>query len=196
RIDDDVRTAVLDVDRHDVEPARPVVQVVAREVVDGHLRDATLFPRCNGGRATAAFVAVTGVYFDEDDRFFVMGDDVDFAESGAITARENCVPAAFEFRAGEVFAHFSEGLPLVVFHDPNGSHVQGQINSKIPTPNSQNRPREVRVVSWECELGVRGWALGALVLAARLNVDETELRSFSARLHRDDVLRSAERRVV
>ncbi len=61
---------------------------------------------------------------------------------------------------------------------------RAKINSRSPTSNSLNV-----LATWE--LGVRKWEVGSVwgsVLAARLNVDEAELRSVAARLHRDDVL--------
>ena len=106
-VDDDVRLFVVDVDGDDIEAARTIVKVVAREVVERHLRDTALFPRCHGGGAAAEFVAGPRFDFNEDGDLAIPGHDVDFAESRPVSPGKNHVPAAPELVAGELFARFS-----------------------------------------------------------------------------------------
>ena len=109
-------SALFEIDGDHVEAAGLIVQAPARQEVDRHPDDPLLLhdghrrrrrrrtrrppapsPRRTRGRAVA-------------------GDDVNFAKPRAIAALKNCVPAARQFRAREIFAHFPEGLPAIRWH--------------------------------------------------------------------------------
>ena len=63
-------------------------------------------------------VGAAGLHLDEDERRAVAGDDVDFASSRAVAAINNCVPAAKQFVAGEIFPGFSQRAVLRGRHAP------------------------------------------------------------------------------
>ena len=83
--------------------------------------------RTPGGfrRLDAGAVAGTRLHLDEHygsldgspDGSLDARDDVDFAVPGAIPALKNCVPAASQFIACQVFAQFSQRLTAILSHD-------------------------------------------------------------------------------
>jgi hypothetical protein len=48
------------------------------------------------------------LHFNEHNRWTICCDDVDFAASPAVAARNDCVPPASKFIAREVFSDFSQ----------------------------------------------------------------------------------------
>ena len=60
--------------------------------------------------AAAERAILPRLHFDEHDRLAVARDDVDFATTPPVAPGNNCVPAAFELAAREIFPMFSEGL--------------------------------------------------------------------------------------
>src|SRR5438093_9621928 len=105
--------------------------MVTRQVVHGHTGDAALLPRGNGCRGAAEVVAQPRFHFDENNRVAIFGNDVDFAEPGAIPAFNNCVPAPLQLRARECFSSNSQCLTLV--------HEASQAGS-MPRCSSGPRP--------------------------------------------------------
>ena len=108
------RLAVDHVDGHHVKPARRVVQMVTGQVIDGHLRDALLLAPRDRRRRAAEIVPGARLHFHEDRRLAVAGDDVNFSVPGAISARKNCVPAAPQLGAGQIFSHFPERVAWIL----------------------------------------------------------------------------------
>src|SRR5262245_12183654 len=92
------------------------MSVLASEVIDRHPRDASLLPAGHRRSRAAELLRHPRFDFDEHRRRPVLGDDVDFAESGAVTAFNNCVPAALQLGAREIFTANSESLPRIVGH--------------------------------------------------------------------------------
>ena len=106
--------------RDDVESARGDAGTPPGEVIGGHQRELAALDRGHGllGRPMARRPA--RLHLDEHQDRAVEGDDVDFAEPGAVAPLENCVPPALEGRAGEIFAGFSEGEVAGQRPWPNG----------------------------------------------------------------------------
>src|SRR5262245_6474031 len=97
------------IDGDDVEAAGNVETAGVREVVEGHGPDPTAFA---GGQRLDGRTAVfrpAGAHLDEHNHGAVAGDDVNFSKPRAVTPGKNCVPAALELRAREIFAAFSGG---------------------------------------------------------------------------------------
>src|SRR5262245_66697481 len=92
------------------------MSVLASEVIDRHPRDAPLLPAGHRRSRTAELLRHPRFDFDEDRRGPILGDDVDFAESRAVTAFNNCVPAALELGAREIFTGHSESLARIGNH--------------------------------------------------------------------------------
>ena len=86
------------------------MQVVARQVVDGHPRDAPLLPAGHRRGARPAEVVASPAPSPRRTRSSTRPrDDVDFAEPRAVAAFKNCVPASHQFGAREIFARISRG---------------------------------------------------------------------------------------
>ena len=84
------------------------MQPVHREVVPRHRDDAALLPPGDGfGRRPATDIAPR-LHLNKYDGLAVGGNDVNFANPGAIAPGNNCVPQAPERVAREVFAEFPE----------------------------------------------------------------------------------------
>ena len=92
------------------------MEAMAREVVDRHLRHSPLLPAGDRLSAAAEFFARPGFDLHEDDRLTIPGDDINFATPSAVAAFKNYVPAALQFRAGEIFTRFPEGLAWIGGH--------------------------------------------------------------------------------
>src|SRR3954468_11825752 len=86
---------------------------MARDVIDGHLRDATLFPRRHRLGAAAVRVAVARLHLDEYRDTVVPRHDVDLAEPRAVAALDDVVSAPPQLGAREVLTHQSERLSAV-----------------------------------------------------------------------------------
>lgn len=123
------------VDRDDIESTRPIEPAGRRQIVERHRGDAPAFPQRNLVHGRAAARGPARLDLDEDDRPGVAGDDVDFSKPCAKTARKNCVPAAHQFGAGEVFALFSEDLTIDrERHAPGGSKDRASSSPSFRTP--------------------------------------------------------------
>ena len=102
------RLTRVEMDRHDVEPARTFSKTLAHEVVERERRDSA--PLQCGDRlyCGAERTAMARLHFHEHDRPAVARDDVQFSTALAVPPREDCVPAALQFPAREIFACFSK----------------------------------------------------------------------------------------
>src|SRR4051812_17335079 len=131
----DFGTARVEVDRHHIEPAGAVGQTMPAHVVDRELRDPPALERRDrfGGRPKR--MAVARLHFDENDRLPVSGDDVDFSTAAAIAPRDNCVPAPFEFGAGEIFAGFSKN------YTSSGHVSRAQQHLRHPTTKNKEKKK-------------------------------------------------------
>ena len=58
-------------------------------------------------------IGLSGLDFHEDKRLFVFGNNVDFAEFGAIVLLQNLVTVFFKMPDGDGFTGLAEFLPLV-----------------------------------------------------------------------------------
>src|SRR5918911_968683 len=100
--------SAVELNRHHVEPAGTLGDVLAHDVVGGQPRHAQLLqPRDRLGRV-AEPVAVARLHFHEYQRRAVARDDVDFSTAPAVPPGKYCVPAPFELATREIFASFSE----------------------------------------------------------------------------------------
>jgi len=73
-----------------------------------HRDDAPLLPPGNRLGWHAAAGIATRLHFNEYNRVAVGGNDVNFANSGAIAPGKNCVPPPLERLAREILAQYSE----------------------------------------------------------------------------------------
>ena len=99
-----------DIDRHHVKSDRPRMQIMPRDVVDGHADHSTLLPAGDRFDRQTAFGGRLHLHLDEDDGLALLCHDVDFAMPGAIALRKNCVPTIDQFLAREFLAGFAESL--------------------------------------------------------------------------------------
>ena len=105
-----------EIDGHYIKSARSALKLMPRKVIDRHMRDFALLPGGHRGRAAAIRVALARLYLDEDGRLAVSGDDVNFSKPGPVAPRKNCVPAALQLGAREIFAQSSQRLPGITAH--------------------------------------------------------------------------------
>ncbi len=82
------------------------------EVVGGHQDDLPALAGRDGFDGDAVSSGSARFHLDEDQRRAVARDDVDFASPGTVAAINNCVPAAQQFVAGEIFPGFSQRAVL------------------------------------------------------------------------------------
>ena len=97
-----------EIDHHDIEPARTIMQAMSGEIVNRHLCNAVLLQPRDCGSATAEFAAGSRLHFDEHGHLAIASDDVNFSKASSVATRKNCVPAARELRAREIFSKFSK----------------------------------------------------------------------------------------
>ena len=97
-----------EIDHHDIEAARTIVQAMPGEVVNRHLCNAVLLQSSDCGGAAAELAAGSRLHFDEHRHLAIASDDVNFSKASSVATRKNCVPAARQFRAREIFSKFSE----------------------------------------------------------------------------------------
>src|SRR3954451_14627597 len=102
------RRAAGELNRHDVEPAAAVAAVMARQVVLRDLDNPLALERSHRVGAAAERVILTRLHLDEHDRLPVARDDVNFATASAVAPGDDCVPAAFQLAARQLFAVFAE----------------------------------------------------------------------------------------
>jgi hypothetical protein len=104
----DARVILADHDGHDVEAACGSLNRLAGQVCGGHAGNATLFPSRHGlGRIAACFLTAC-LDLDEHQTVTVPGNDVDFAEAGAIATGKDCVPFAHERANRQIFSTFAD----------------------------------------------------------------------------------------
>ena len=93
---------------HHVKTACTTVETVPREEMLRHQDNPALLPPGHGLRRTAAGQRPPRLHFYEHQRLPVPGDDVNFANSGAVSPGKNCVPPARQFVRGPIFRPFSK----------------------------------------------------------------------------------------
>ncbi len=85
---------------------------VQATVIEGHRGDPALLRTRHGFGRVAAPRRSPRLHFHEDERWPVLGDDVNFSKARAEPGGKNCVPAFRQRLAGEQFALFSERLAI------------------------------------------------------------------------------------
>ena len=123
RVNHDSWIAASKIHRHHVEATGLILQTAARQEVDGHPDDPLLLVEGHRILAATELVSLPRLHFDEDEAWTGPGDDVNFAIASTVPALENCVPTARQFRAREIFAEFSEGLPPVHGDEADALHI-------------------------------------------------------------------------
>ena len=106
------------VDGHDDEPAGPLEPSGPRQVVEGHRADPAPLGRGDGLDGRAEPGRAPSLDLDERHHAVALAHDVNFSKPGAVSPGNNCVPTPLELAAGQVFAEFSERLPVVVHSHP------------------------------------------------------------------------------
>src|SRR4051794_5694021 len=110
-------------DRHadGVEPEIGAPRAIAdlREPGGGHAAHLRLLDRADRLERRPRRAA-PGLHLAEDERGAVVGDEVELAEAGAVTASEDLVPAAFEVGGGEGLALLAEEVTEIGGHAPDG----------------------------------------------------------------------------
>ena len=107
----DDRTAVLDLNGHDVEAAPAPGEPVTREIVERKPGQPMTLGTSDGVGRPPEPPPHTRLDLDEDDGGAVAGDDIQFTTSQPVAAGDNCVPATFELPTREILADFTERLP-------------------------------------------------------------------------------------
>src|SRR6266850_171390 len=107
----DLRSTRVEMNRDDVEPAGAAGQMMSRHVIHRQLRDPVLLEPCDRLGCLAKGAAITRLDLDEDQRRAVARDDIQFTTAAAIAPGKDCVPAALQLPAREIFAGFAEDLP-------------------------------------------------------------------------------------
>ena len=102
--------APADINRHDVEAARTTGNPPAYEKLLGHPRNPLLLLPRDGRAIASERVSRPRFHLDEHERLTRLRDDVNFSIPAAIAAFENCVPATYQFAAGECFPDFPKRL--------------------------------------------------------------------------------------
>src|SRR5262249_47954264 len=95
-------------DRHDVETTGTVCQTVAHHVVVRKSREAATLDEVDSFCRDAVRTILPRFHLYKHHRHAVAGDDVQFATSLAVPSGKNCVPAALELAAREIFAGFAQ----------------------------------------------------------------------------------------
>jgi hypothetical protein len=102
------RRASVNLDGHNVEPARTVRHTVAQQVLVREQRDPALLRRRDGlGRAPEP-TARPRLHLDKHQHPAVARDDIQFSAADAKPAGNNCVPTAFELPARQIFPAFPQ----------------------------------------------------------------------------------------
>ena len=133
-------------DPNDVEPRRPPLEPVPRQVVGGHHRQPSLFLRCDRRRRIAETATAPGLDLYEDDALALTGHPIDLAESRAITPGENAVTAGFEGAARRVLARRSRA-PAARRSSPHRCKARAGGGSEPTAPSRRSSRRERRRIS-------------------------------------------------
>ena len=96
-----------------------------------------LLPGDRLGRV-AERAAVARLHLDEHQRRSVARDDVQFATTATVPPRNNCVPAAFELAAREIFAGFPQSDTMARHEAEKPSNTRHHHDDQR-TANTQNR---------------------------------------------------------
>jgi len=97
-----------EIDHHDIEPARTIMQAMSGEIVNRHLCNAVLLQTSDSCSTAAELAAGSRLHFDEHGHLAIASDDVNFSKASPVATRKNCVPAARELCAREIFSKFSK----------------------------------------------------------------------------------------
>ena len=122
-------------DADDVESDRPMLALMYGKIEPRHGDDAPLLPPGDCLGRNAAPGIATRLHLNKDHRVAVGRDNVNFANSGAIAPGKNCVPAALERPAREIFADYSE------VDSPNGTHRTTRLQSPRRSAGSRHTVR-------------------------------------------------------
>jgi diadenosine tetraphosphate (Ap4A) HIT family hydrolase len=90
----DPRVAAFHVHVDDIEPAGASRQTSPQQVVSSHAQHAAPLQAGHGRGAFAEGPSCARFHFHHHNRLAIAGNDVDFAEAGAVAAGKNDVPAA------------------------------------------------------------------------------------------------------
>src|SRR2546423_9737321 len=101
----------VEMNRHDVEPAGTLADVLSHDVIGGELPESQPLQPGNRLRRLTETVSVARLHFHEHQRRTVARDDVDFSTPPAVPSGKYCVPAAFELATRQIFAGFAELHP-------------------------------------------------------------------------------------
>ena len=85
----------------------------------------------------AELAAVARLHFNKHQRRSVARDDVQFAATAPVPPRNNCVPAALELAAREIFAGFPEKNTVA-------RHVARFTAITIPTPSNHEGTKNTK----------------------------------------------------
>jgi hypothetical protein len=105
----DHRLVPVNVNRHDVEPARARAHPPPAHVLHREPGDPPALSRRHGFARRPASRAITRFHLDENENAAISRDDVDFSSPPPPAPGKNCIPAALEFTAGEIFAEYPKG---------------------------------------------------------------------------------------
>src|SRR5262245_43347893 len=106
----DARLLPVHVDGDDIESTRTLDQIVPCHIVQRHTCHAPPFERRDRLRACTELAPFARLDLDEHHDLPVARNDVQFSTPAPVTAGKNCVPAALELLAGEIFAEFPQRL--------------------------------------------------------------------------------------
>ena len=85
------------------------------EIVERHRADPPPLPERDRLDGLAAPRRPARPHFHEHNRPAVLADDVNFSKASAVASGKNCVPAAAQFAAREIFPSLSEDLAIDAF---------------------------------------------------------------------------------
>src|SRR5919202_1195206 len=103
-------TSAVELNRHDVESAGTLAEVLSHDVVGGEPRHSQPLQRGDRLGRLAEGAAVARLHFDEHERRTIARDDVNFSTLPAVPSGKYCVPATLELATCEIFARFPELL--------------------------------------------------------------------------------------
>ena len=105
RCDDGNPRLLLDrIDRYHIEPARTIDDRIPGEIIDRHCDDSALLVACHRLRRGPELHRRLQSDLNEDDRFAILRNDVNFAMPRAVASFKNYVPAIGEFSTRDFFA--------------------------------------------------------------------------------------------
>ena len=99
-----IGSAVVDQNADDVKTVVLASAAVAVDPALGGFGQFALLPAVDGLHRVAKIVAVTGFDLDKGDQPVLLGDQIDIAAAGTVTAGEDFVAATLEVARGDPFA--------------------------------------------------------------------------------------------